>query len=78
MESLQKQRVEVEAALNDADAAHRKTGEAWKIYERALKNLRFVRNDGTHGVHNNDYAMAILASVEADFKQVKKQLDTVW
>jgi hypothetical protein len=78
VKALQKMRVEVEAALNDADAAKRNTGTAWKIYERALQNLRFVRNDGTHGVHNNDYALAILKNVESDFNQVRKQLDTVW
>jgi nitrate/TMAO reductase-like tetraheme cytochrome c subunit len=75
---LQAQRVEVEAALNDADAANRNTGDAWKLYQRALHNLRFVRNDGTNGVHNSDFAMTILDSVEADFKQVMKQLDTIW
>ena len=75
---LLKQRADIEAALVDADAAHRNTAEAWKIYKRALKNLKFVSNDGTNGVHNNDYAMAVLAGVEGDFKQVKKQLDTIW
>jgi nitrate/TMAO reductase-like tetraheme cytochrome c subunit len=78
IKALQKTRIEVEAALNDADAAKRNTGTAWKTYERAVQNLRFVRNDGTHGVHNNDYALAILKNVESDFKQVRKQLDTVW
>jgi len=78
IKALQKTRIEVEDALKDADAAHRNTGEAWKIYERALQNLRFVRNDGTRGVHNNDYAVAILKNVENDFKLVRKQLDTVW
>jgi hypothetical protein len=29
-------------------------------------------------VHNNDFALALLASVEEDFKQVRKQLDTIW
>jgi nitrate/TMAO reductase-like tetraheme cytochrome c subunit len=78
IKALQKVRIEVEAALNDADAAKRNTVEAWKIYQRAIQNLRFVRNDGTHGVHNNDYALAILKSVENDFTQVRKQLDAVW
>lgn len=75
---LQKTRAEIQLALNDADAAKRNTAEAWKIYARAQQNLRFVRNDGTHGVHNNDYALAILKNVESDFNQVRKQLDAVW
>ena len=43
-----------------------------------LTTLRFVRNDGTNGVHNSEYAIAILDSVEADFKEVMTQLDSVW
>jgi nitrate/TMAO reductase-like tetraheme cytochrome c subunit len=75
---LKAERVELEAALIDADAAERNTAAVWKIYERAIRNLKFVRNDGTNGVHNNDYAMAILDSVEADFKTATEQLDSVW
>jgi nitrate/TMAO reductase-like tetraheme cytochrome c subunit len=76
--SLQAVRVELEAALNAADADGRNTGAAWQTYQRGLQNLRYVRNDGTSGVHNNDFALAILNSVEADFRQVMKQLDAVW
>jgi hypothetical protein len=43
-----------------------------------LRNLKFVRNDGTHGVHNSEYAVAILDTVEADFKKALNQLDAVW
>lgn len=78
IEELKRIRVEVEAALLDADAAKRNTQEVWQTYERALRNLKFVRNDGTHSVHNNEYTNAILDSVAADFKQAKKQLDTIW
>lgn len=78
IESLKEKRVEVEAALLDADAAKRNTAKAWISYEKALSNLKFVRNDGTNGVHNNEYAIAILDSVEADFKDVMTQLDSVW
>jgi formate-dependent nitrite reductase cytochrome c552 subunit len=78
IEQLKTERVEVEAAILDADAAKRNTKEVWETYERALRNLKFVRNDGTNGVHNNDYAMAILDSVEADFKKAMTQLDSVW
>ena len=46
--------------------------------EKAITNLRFVRHDGTHGIHNNEYALAILDSVEADFEKVMTQLDSVW
>jgi hypothetical protein len=43
-----------------------------------LRNLKFVRNDGTNGVHNNEYAIAILDTVEADLEKALKQLDSVW
>jgi hypothetical protein len=43
-----------------------------------LRNLKFVRHDGTNGVHNNEYAMAILETVEADFKKAFALLDSVW
>ncbi|RLB65461.1 MAG: hypothetical protein DRH08_07960 [Deltaproteobacteria bacterium] len=78
IEELKEVRIEVEAALLDADAAKRNTAEVWKTYMRALRNLKFVRNDGTNGVHNNEYALAILDSVEADFKKAMAQLDSVW
>ncbi len=78
IEELKSIRVEVEAALRDADAAKRNTTEVWQTYERAVRNLRFVRNDGTNGVHNHEYTTAILDSVTADFKLAMKQLDTVW
>lgn len=78
IEELKTIRVEVEAALLDADNAKRNTLEVWQTYEKALRNLKFVRNDGTHSVHNYDYTNAILDSVAADFKLAKKQLDTVW
>ena len=78
VDKLKTLRVELESSLRDADTAKRNTTAAWQTYERALHNLRFVRNDGTQGVHNNDFALALLASVEEDFKQVRKQLDTIW
>jgi len=68
----------VEAVLADADAAKRDTAAVWVIYERALRNLKFVRNDGTNGIHNNEYAIAILDTVEADLKKALVQLDSVW
>lgn len=78
IERLKSERVKVEAALLDADAANRNTTEAWNIYAQAIRNLKFVRSDGSNGVHNNDYAIAILNSVEADFKKTMTQLDSVW
>jgi hypothetical protein len=78
IEELKKMRIKVEAELIDADAANRNTAEVWVVYERALRNLRFVRNDGTNGVHNSEYADAILSNVETDFKEALVQLDSVW
>jgi nitrate/TMAO reductase-like tetraheme cytochrome c subunit len=78
IDELKSLRIEVEAELKDADAANRDTAEAWEIYSKAVRNLRFVRNDGTNGVHNSEYAEAILDTVEADFKQTLVKLDSVW
>jgi len=78
IDKLKEMRVELEAELADADAAKRDTTEVWKTYSQALRNLKFVRNDGTNGVHNNEYAIAILETVEADFKKAFTQLDSVW
>jgi nitrate/TMAO reductase-like tetraheme cytochrome c subunit len=78
IEELKTLRVEVEAALLDADAAKRNTAEAWETYAKGLRNLKFVRNDGTNGVHNIDYTIAILKSVKEDFTKTKIQLDSVW
>jgi hypothetical protein len=78
IEELKSLRIEVEAELLDADAANRDTDAVWEIYSRALRNLKFVRHDGTHGVHNSEYAVAILDTVEADFKKALLQLDSVW
>jgi hypothetical protein len=78
IDKLKEMRVELEAELADADAAKRDTTEVWKTYSQALRNFKFVRNDGTSGVHNNEYAIAILETVEADFKKAFTQLDSVW
>jgi hypothetical protein len=78
IDMLKEMRVDLEAELSDADAAKRDTTEVWGTYSQALRNLKFVRNDGTNGVHNNEYAMAILETVEADFKKAFTQLDSVW
>jgi len=78
IEELKLVRVELEAALIDADAAKRNTTEVWNTYSQAIRNLKFVRNDGTHSVHNNEYTTAILDTVEADFKKAFEQLDSVW
>ena len=78
IEELKALRIEVEAELVDADKSKRNTAEAWKSYQAALTSLKFVRNDGTNGVHNNEYTAAILDSAEAGFKQTLEQLDSVW
>ena len=75
---LRADRVNVEAALVDADRSKRDTSALWDRYQTALLNLQFVEDDGTNGVHNNDYAIAILDTVEADFKQVMTDLDSKW
>jgi nitrate/TMAO reductase-like tetraheme cytochrome c subunit len=78
IDKLKVMRLDVEEELLDADTAKRNTTEVWKTYQKAIRNLKFVRNDGTHSVHNNEYTTAILDTVEADFKQAMKQLDSVW
>lgn len=76
--TLREMRVNIEAALLDADSTKRDTANLWKLYQKALFNLQFVEDDGTHGVHNNDYAIAILESVDKDFKSILTDLDTRW
>ena len=78
IDELKAVRIEVEAELLDADRAKRNTSEAWETYQRAISNLKFVRNDGTNSVHNNEYATAILDTVEAGFKETLRHLDTIW
>jgi len=75
IEKLQALRIEVEAALVDADELNRNTEESWKLYEDALHKLKFVRHDGTNGVHNNEYASAILDKADEGFRQAQKKLD---
>ncbi|PLY06022.1 MAG: hypothetical protein C0624_04610, partial [Desulfuromonas sp.] len=71
-------RAEVETALSDADHRDRDTSALWVTYQRAMRNLNFVRDDGTNGVHNIDYATDILAQVTSDLNQVKKSLQDKW
>jgi nitrate/TMAO reductase-like tetraheme cytochrome c subunit len=71
-------RAESEEALLAAEKRHRDVTAGWKTYKRALANLNFVKDDGTNGVHNTDYAMAVLARVERDFKDIRKQLNKKW
>nr|NIQ97127.1 cytochrome c3 family protein [Desulfuromonadales bacterium]NIS43125.1 cytochrome c3 family protein [Desulfuromonadales bacterium] len=75
---LSELRVDVEAALLDADQNNRDTAALWERYQKALYNLQFVEDDGTSGVHNNDYAISILDSVEEDFKAIMDELDSTW
>lgn len=77
-EQLQEMRITVEDALKEADKVKRDTAAPWALYQKGLSNLKLVRNDGTHGVHNRDYAEAILKSVEADFKKVLQSLERTW
>ena len=75
---LKLRRVEIEADIMAADEAGRNTEQVWSSYRDAILALKFVRNDGTHGVHNIDYADAVLNQVEADFTQAEELLDEVW
>jgi nitrate/TMAO reductase-like tetraheme cytochrome c subunit len=78
VERLGRERVEVEHALKRADEIGRNTAANWEVYEKAVFNLKFVKNDGTKGVHNRDYAEAVLKSVEADFQSIMKNLSSNW
>ncbi len=78
IEILKGLQVQVETALLEADSAKRNTAEVWTLYQNGLRNLKFVRNDGTNGAHNSEYAKAILNQVEDDFTQALTKLDTIW
>lgn len=75
---LREMRINVEDALKEADKKKRDTKAYWELYEKALYNFRLVRNDGTNGVHNRDFAAAILGSVKKDFRTVLNDLDQAW
>ncbi len=78
LDKVRRLRVDVEDALKKADARHRNTSAQWEIYRRAVFNLNLVRKDGSKGVHNADYSMAILESAEADFQRILKDLLSKW
>lgn len=78
LERLSLLRANVETALKNADDLHRDTQEGWNLYERALYNLNFVKDDGTHGIHNNEYAQTILKAVESDFRKILQDLNVKW
>lgn len=71
-------RADVEKTLLAADAKKRSTEAGWELYTKALYNLNLVKDDGTHGVHNNDYVQDILKSVETDLNQVLADLRSKW
>ena len=71
-------RAEVETALTEAIERGRDTAAEWDIYLRALRNLNFVRDDGTNGVHNIDYATDVLAMVQKDLQDVQRSLQSKW
>ena len=78
VESLKEMRIDVEDALKEADLKKRDTKDVWALYQKALYNLKLVRHDGTHGVHNRDYVEEILKTVRDDFKSVQETLDKSW
>jgi predicted CXXCH cytochrome family protein len=45
---------------------------AWDLYYEALWNLHFVEADGTKGVHNFNYAMALLDEAENNMETVSE------
>ena len=75
---LREIRVNVEAALIDADSNKRDTSALWIRYQDALYNLQFVEDDGTSGVHNNEYAISILEAAAKDFNSILVDLDAQW
>ncbi len=78
IEELKVLRAHVETELKEADTRKRNTEELWALYQKAIYNLRFVKNDGTSGVHNSEYANMILGSVKTDLNDVLKGLEQAW
>jgi nitrate/TMAO reductase-like tetraheme cytochrome c subunit len=76
VDTLKELRAKVEFALLDADKHKRDTKEYWEIYQKALYNFKLVRNDGTNGVHNNEYTQDILKSIHDDFNKIQQELGT--
>lgn len=64
----------VEQALLQADEDKRDTSAGWQLYAAALSKLNFVKDDGTIGVHNRDYADTILSAAKEDLEQIEAQL----
>jgi hypothetical protein len=77
-ERLRQMRVKVEEVLLHADEKRRDTANSWQVYQQAVFNLKLARNDGTHGLHNPEYAKALLKSVEEDFTRVLQTLEKKW
>lgn len=71
-------RAETEKRLVAAEEKGRDTSAAWEQYQKALYNFNFVKDDGTFGVHNNEYATDILASVRHDFQSIHDELKRKW
>jgi len=78
LKELRAFRLTVEHALDDAEQDKRDVEPLWQRFETAQNNLEFVRNDGTKGVHNIEYAETILTSVDNEFKQIMRDLNRAW
>ncbi len=78
LERMHALRAETENALKKADEVRRDTKNGWEIYRTALANLKFVKSDGTDGVHNRFYVQDILETVEADFNRILNDLKHTW
>jgi predicted CXXCH cytochrome family protein len=61
---------ELMIANSSADTDQMALTYAWYLYYDALWNLHYVEADGSQGVHNFDYAMALLSEVEADSAEI--------
>lgn len=68
----------LETALVEGDKVGRTTAAGWKNYTKALNAINFVKNDGTSGVHNSDYAQAVLRQAQRDMIVVLKGLERKW
>ncbi len=68
MAALNKRFKDVRSAHPEWDPKAEKKSEQQIAYETALTNVSFVESDGSYGLHNYEYAQAILTQAEAQLK----------
>jgi nitrate/TMAO reductase-like tetraheme cytochrome c subunit len=44
---------------------------AKKLFDRIVFNYNFIKNDGSKGVHNHEFVVSIIESIEADIESIK-------